>query len=89
MNGGLLVKILPKGQITIPVKFRRQLGVEEQSYLRVALEEGRLVIKPVKSNWEEKYIRKYSNDEIEEFLEADKLSPKERQAARQWLRKVQ
>lgn len=89
MNGGLLVKILPKGQITIPVKFRRQLGVEEQSYLRVALEEGRLVIKPVKSNWEEKYIRKYSDDEIEEFLEADKLSPKERQAARQWLRKVQ
>lgn len=89
MNGGLLVKILPKGQITIPVKFRRQLGVEEQSYLRVALEEGRLVIKPVKSNWEEKYIRKYSEDEIEEFLEADKLSPKERQAARQWLRKVQ
>lgn len=89
MNGGLLVKILPKGQITIPVKFRRQLGVEEQSYLRVALEEGRLVIKPIKSNWEEKYIRKYSDDEIEEFLEADKLSPKERQAARQWLRKVQ
>lgn len=89
MNGGLLVKVLPKGQITIPVKFRRQLGVEGDSYLRVELEKGKLVIKPVKSNWEERYIRKYGDEEIEEFLEADKLSPKERQAARQWLRKVQ
>ncbi len=88
MNGGVLVKLLPKGQITIPVKFRRQLGVGENSYLRVELEGGRLVIKPVKSNWEEKYIRRYSDEEIEEFLEADKVSPRERQAARQWLRKV-
>ena len=89
MNGSLLVKILPKGQITIPVKLRRQLGVGENDYLRVGLEDGQLIAKPVGGDWQEKYVRKYSDKEIEEFLEADRWTSKELRAARQWLKRIQ
>jgi len=51
--------------------------------VRMKFEDGQLVAKPVGGDWQEKYVRKYSDKEIEEFLEADRWTSKELRAARQ------
>ena len=43
-----LVRSLRSGQITIPAEFRRALGIEADSMLRLTLTEGELRIKPVR-----------------------------------------
>lgn len=42
-----IVRPLRGGQITIPVEFRKELGITENSLLRVTLDQGELHIKPV------------------------------------------
>ncbi len=42
-----LVRPLRSGQITIPIEFRRQLGIDEESVLQVRVTEGELRIRPV------------------------------------------
>jgi bifunctional DNA-binding transcriptional regulator/antitoxin component of YhaV-PrlF toxin-antitoxin module len=42
-----VVRPLRSGQITIPVAFRKRLGIDEQSLLQMTLVEGELRIKPV------------------------------------------
>jgi bifunctional DNA-binding transcriptional regulator/antitoxin component of YhaV-PrlF toxin-antitoxin module len=43
-----LVRSLRGGQITIPIEFRKQLGISEDTLLYMTLEEGELHVKPVK-----------------------------------------
>jgi len=43
-----LVRALRGGQITIPVEFRRELGIDEETLLRMTLKDGALIIKPVR-----------------------------------------
>lgn len=51
MNDGTLtarlIRPLRGGQITIPVDFRRRLGITEKTMLQVRLDDGELHIKPV------------------------------------------
>lgn len=42
-----IVRALRSGQITIPAAFRRELGIDEQSMLRMTLVDGELRITPV------------------------------------------
>ncbi|MBA2278153.1 MAG: AbrB/MazE/SpoVT family DNA-binding domain-containing protein [Chloroflexia bacterium] len=42
-----IVRALRSGQVTIPAAFRRELGIDEQSLLRMTLENGGLRIMPV------------------------------------------
>ncbi len=42
-----IIRQLRSGQITIPSEFRKQLGIDEQSYLQITLAQGELRIKPV------------------------------------------
>lgn len=42
-----LVRPLRRGQITIPVEFRRQLGITEDSVLQMTISDGALHIRPV------------------------------------------
>ena len=42
-----LVRPLRGGQITIPVEFRKRLGITESTMLQVRLDDGELHIKPV------------------------------------------
>jgi len=72
MKTSAVVKPLPKGQITIPATFRKQLEIDENTLLDVSIKEGELIIKPLKSI-PTKYLRKYTDKEIESFLEEDKL----------------
>ncbi|MCL4459024.1 MAG: AbrB/MazE/SpoVT family DNA-binding domain-containing protein [Chloroflexi bacterium] len=43
-----IVRPLRGGQITIPAEFRRELGINEQSYLQITLLQGELRIKPAR-----------------------------------------
>ncbi|MBM4417777.1 MAG: AbrB/MazE/SpoVT family DNA-binding domain-containing protein [Chloroflexi bacterium] len=43
-----IVRQLRGGQITIPSDFRRELGIDEQSYLKITLGEGELRIAPLR-----------------------------------------
>lgn len=42
-----IVRSLRNGQVTIPVDFRRELGIESDTLLEVSLERGALRIRPV------------------------------------------
>lgn len=42
-----IIKILPKGIMTIPKKFREKLGFGENSWVRVKEEKGRLILERV------------------------------------------
>lgn len=41
-----LVRVKDKAQITLPVKVRRALGIEQGDYLEVAVEGSRIVLTP-------------------------------------------
>ena len=43
-----IVRARKKGQITIPDEFRKELGIEENSLLRVSIQDGELRIRPMK-----------------------------------------
>jgi AbrB family looped-hinge helix DNA binding protein len=42
-----LIRPLRSGQITIPVEFRKKLGINEESLLQLTLTEGELRLRPV------------------------------------------
>lgn len=42
-----IVRQLRSGQITIPAEFRKQLGIDEDSFLQLTLAEGELRMRPV------------------------------------------
>ncbi len=63
-----IVKIQPKGLITIPKKFRTEL-FEENGLARVRKEKGRLILEPVRTL---PYpVRRYTNEDIKEFIALD------------------
>ena len=68
-----IVRSLRKGQVTIPVEFRRTLRIGEGTLLDVALKDRRIVLTPLRP--EESALREYTDEEIAGFLEEDKLSP--------------
>ncbi|HUG15778.1 MAG TPA: AbrB/MazE/SpoVT family DNA-binding domain-containing protein [Thermomicrobiales bacterium] len=43
-----LVRPLRGGQITIPIEFRRELGITDETMLQVTLEEDELRVRPVR-----------------------------------------
>lgn len=71
---GDIVKIQPKGLITIPVNLRKELGFEESGLARVRKDKGRLILEPVRTlNYP---VRSYTDKELEEFSKLDKEESK-------------
>jgi len=70
-----LVRALPRGQITLPIEFRRRLKIDETTMLKVSLAHGKIEMVPVRLSQKVR-MREYSADEIERFLEEDRLDPK-------------
>jgi len=68
-----LVRPLAKGQITLPIEFRRRLQIDEGTILNLTLKGGRIEIVPLRPVPQEESLRDYSADEIERFLEEDRL----------------
>jgi AbrB family looped-hinge helix DNA binding protein len=79
-----IVRPLSKGQITLPVAIRRALGIDETSLLEVALDNDRVVISKLADHAAS--VRLYSDEEIDEFLEEDKITPEIAQRVRRLMR---
>ena len=65
------LKVLGKGMVTIPKQWREELGLREGDVVRAKKEGNRLVIESQQANLAP--YRVYSDAEIDEFLEEDKL----------------
>lgn len=85
-----LVKTLEKGQITIPAAMRRRLGIGKSSYLRAYTSGSKLILEPVRldpgKTGAEQYLRSFSNEEIAEWLELDRLDEGTRKKAKSLLK---
>lgn len=68
-----VVKTLAKGQITIPNEFREALGISVETLLDVALVGDHLEITPLDGG--QGKLRRYTDVDIDRFLEEDKLEP--------------
>jgi len=69
-----IVKPLAKGQITIPVEFRQRLNIGADTFLQLTLREGKIEITPLRlMPAEEAPLREYTDEEIQRFLEEDRL----------------
>ena len=68
-----IVRSLSKGQVTIPIEFRRKLRIGSGTLLDVSLENNRIILEPVHQH--EDSLREYTDAEVSRFLSEDKLSP--------------
>ena len=64
-----IVKLQPKGLLTIPKKARQAVGFDEDGFVRIRVDRGRILIEPVRVL---PYpVRRYTNEEIEKFFALD------------------
>lgn len=68
-----IVRPLAKGQITLPIEFRRRLKIDAKTILNATLKDDRIEIVPLRPMPAEPTLREYSEDEIERFLKEDRL----------------
>lgn len=69
-----LVRPLPKGQITLPIEFRRRLRIDAGTILNVTLKGDRIEIIPLRPMPQREALREYSQDDIGRFLKEDRLN---------------
>ena len=70
-----LVKMQQKGLLTIPKKFRKKLGLEKNSIIKIRQEKSKLVLEPVQTL--EYPVRRYTDEEIDEFIAFDREQTKD------------
>lgn len=69
-----IVRILPKGLMTIPISLRRKFGLEDNGLVKLVEDNGRLIMEPV---FILPYkVRTYTPQELKEFLNLDKKKKK-------------
>ena len=65
-----IVKMQSRGVFTIPKKLRINLGLNDDSLVKVTLEEGRLMVEPLRML---PYpVRSYTKEDVEDFIKFDK-----------------
>lgn len=69
-----IVKIQPKGVITIPKKVRDSVGFEENGFARIKKARGRIIIEPVRTL--PYLVRTYKDSEVKEFFDLDEKETK-------------
>ncbi|MCD4669785.1 MAG: AbrB/MazE/SpoVT family DNA-binding domain-containing protein [Actinomycetia bacterium] len=70
-----IVKPLSRGQITIPVEFRRKLKIGSDTFLSLTLKGNKIEITPaILRKMDEEDLRGYTDSEISGFLKEDKIS---------------
>jgi bifunctional DNA-binding transcriptional regulator/antitoxin component of YhaV-PrlF toxin-antitoxin module len=70
-SGVRVMQLPPRGQITIPTEFRRRLGLADGALLQMRLLGQTIEIKPLISS--ESQLRQYTEAELSQFLEEDKI----------------
>jgi bifunctional DNA-binding transcriptional regulator/antitoxin component of YhaV-PrlF toxin-antitoxin module len=68
-----LVRPLSRGQITLPIEFRRRLKIDADTILKVTLKGDRVEIVPLRPMPQEETLRDFSRDEIARFLKEDRI----------------
>ena len=68
-----IVRSLNRGQVTIPVEFRRRLRIGAGTLLDASLENNRIVLEPI--HQDDNSLREYTDEEVSRFLSEDKLNP--------------
>lgn len=68
------LKVLGKGMVTLPKKWRDELGITAGDVVKAKKEGKRVVIEPQK--YQSVPYRVYNDQEIDEFLKEDRLPPK-------------
>ena len=71
-----VVRPLSKGQITLPIEFRRRLKIGAGTILNVTLKGGRIEIVPLRRVPQDVALRDYAQDEVRRFLKEDRLDPR-------------
>lgn len=71
------VKIKTKGQVTIPVEFRRDLNLKEGDLLEAVVERGGIVLKP--KTIVDRYDEEWAKSVLKEAQEEAKRNPKTRE----------
>jgi AbrB family looped-hinge helix DNA binding protein len=71
------VKVKTKGQVTIPVEFRRDLGLSEGDLLEAVPVRGGILLKP--KTVVDRYDEEWAKNVLKEAKEERKRSPKTRQ----------
>jgi len=69
-----IIKLQPRGLLTIPKKLRKSLGLEENSLLRIRKDQWRLVIEPVRTI--SYSARSYTDKDLSDFFEFDEEQTK-------------
>ena len=80
-----LVRPLSKGQITLPIEFRRRLKIDTETILNLTLKDDRIEIVPLRPVPQEETLREYSHDEIDRFLREDRIDSDTAQKVRRLL----
>lgn len=69
-----IVKPLSRGQITIPIEFRKKLGIGTNTILNLVLKENKIEITlAMVRGFNEEELREYTEKEISQFLKDDKI----------------
>lgn len=68
-----LVRPLAKGQITLPIEFRRRLNIDDQTILSLTLKGRQIEIVPLRPTPAKEALRQYTRDDIDRFLKEDRL----------------
>lgn len=68
-----LVRPLSKGQITLPIEFRRRLNIDTNTVLNVSLKGERIEIVPLRTVPRSSSLREYTQDQIQRFVKEDQL----------------
>jgi len=66
------LKVLGKGMVTLPKKWRDELGIENGAMVKAKKQGGVVIIEPLKKK--SVPYRIYTKKEVEQFLEEDRLS---------------
>lgn len=82
----IVIKPLAKGQITIPISFRKTLGIDESTLFKAQLQKDGILLTPLEINWQDKYIREFTDEEIGEWLKEDRLDKKTLKKIKQYLK---
>jgi len=70
-----LVKVQPKGLITIPKKLRKELNITEETIVKIKREGQKLTMEPIRTITYP--VRSYTKEEIKQFLAFDAAQTKE------------
>jgi len=68
-----IVRVRQRGQITLPRLVRDRAGLKEDTPVRVKLAGSKVVLEPL--SYSAYPTREYTDEQIEQFLKDDKLSP--------------